>query len=163
MRRSYYLACALVGAASFTLPAIGNQAKLPSDDQADPFQANTVWRGECLYEKSDYFPESKPFPMILYVNRRSGADFEAVTWYPTYGNGLLAVKGQVSAKGTVTFLEDKAIHGQATAGGKHPNGVVPGMKFTGKMDKTTITGSGDWTGPAFNGPIRTRFTLRLAK
>jgi hypothetical protein len=99
--------------------------------------------------------------MILYIKQRKGAEFEAVTWYPTQENGLLRVTGRVGEKGAITFIEDKVIHGEATP--KRNTGVVPGMKLTGQMDKTTIKGSGEWTGPAFNGPVRVKFSLKLAE
>jgi hypothetical protein len=53
-------------------------------------------------------------------------EFEGVTWYPTLANGLVKVPGKVDANGTVTFSEEKVIHGEAT---NERLGVLSGSKF----------------------------------
>jgi hypothetical protein len=74
---------------------------------------------------------------------------------------LLRVTGHVGEKGAITLSEEKVLHGEATA--TRPVGVVAGMKFTGQRENTTIQGSGEWTGSAFNGPVRLTFRLKLAE
>jgi hypothetical protein len=150
-----------MAAVSLCLIGFAERSAFRAEEPRDPFQPNTVWKGEIVYNKTDYAPQSKPFPMILYVKQRKGADFQGVTWYPSQENGLLLVTGQVSEKGTLTLSEEKVIHGEATA--KRNKGVLAGMKFTGQRENTAIKGSGEWTGPAFNGPIRVTFRLKLAE
>jgi hypothetical protein len=116
-----------IAATGLCLVAFSARTVVRADEPGDPLKVNTFWKGECVYEKSDYFPESKP----------------------------------VGEKGEITLLEEEVIHGGASA--ERPTGVQAGMKWVGKLDKTTIKGTGKWTGPAFNGEIRARFSLKLAE
>jgi hypothetical protein len=133
-------------------------ATFSAEEPSDPFMPDTVWKGEIKYAKTDYSPVSKPLPMILYIKQRKGTTFEGVTWYPARGNGMLMVTGSVGVKGAVTLSEEKVIRGQATA--QRNSGVVAGMRFTGQWGNVAVKGSGEWTGPAFNGPIRVTFRLK---
>jgi hypothetical protein len=148
--------------AGLCLIAFGQRTKFRADEPSDPFRANTVWKGEIVYDKTDYFPESKPYVMILHVQQRKGAEFEGATWYPTLKKNLVKVTGRVGEKGSITFIEEKVIHIDPTAT-EDRGGVQGGDKFKGQLDKTTIKGSGTWTGPAFNGPVQMRFSLKLAE
>jgi hypothetical protein len=147
------MASALIG-----LLALGEWSTLPADDPGERFKANTFWQGTCAYDQADPVAASKPFPMILFVKQRKGASFEGVTWYPTHENGLLRVSGRVGVKGELTFVEEDVLHGKATP--KQNTGVVAGMKFTGRLQSGTIRGTGEWTGPAFNGSSRVTFSLK---
>src|SRR5260370_19572003 len=127
----------------------------------DIVHAGTVWKGELVYDKTDYSPASKPYVMILYIKKRKNGFIEGVTWYPTEDNGLLKVTGRVGEKGSIFFKEEKVIHGKSSA--KKRTGVQAGNRFTGRLDKNTIKGSGQWTGPAFNGKITMKFSLKIAQ
>ena len=132
------------------------------DKPGDRLQADTVWRGTLLYDKSDYNLDPKPDAMILYVKKRKGANFQGFTWYPNQSNGVLKVKGKVGREGKVIFTEEKVIHGKA---GFPDNleGVNAPNEFVGKLDETTMKGTGKWKGPAPNGEIRMKFTLKRAE
>jgi hypothetical protein len=148
-----------IASALLCLIALEGPIATPATEPTDPFKPDSVWRGECSYEKTDYAPESKPFAMILYIKQRKAAEFQGTTWYPTQDNSLLSVTGQVGEKGEITFTEVKLISRTQSA---QDTAIVPGMKFTGRLEKGNLKGSGNWTGPAFNGPIRVKFSLRLA-
>jgi hypothetical protein len=144
--------------ATCLLPCAGPVA-FGSDEPSDPIKVNTVWKGECVYDPSEYFPKKEMrYLMVLHIKQRKGTDFEGTAWYPTLNNGLLKVNGRVGPKGTVTFTETTEIYGRATA--EKPGGVLAGMKFKGQLDQTTMKGRGEWTGPSFNEVPRATFSLK---
>jgi hypothetical protein len=125
------------------------------DGPADAVKVNSVWQGTGY--------QSKPalsYPMILFVKRRWGEDFEGVTWYPTLENGLINVTGRIDANGVVAFSEDKVIYGEAT---DQRQGMLAGAKYTAKLDKMTLQGNGDWTDPKTKEVVKLTFFLELAK
>jgi hypothetical protein len=154
MHLSPFLRGGFTAAAVLCLSASGERSTFRADEPRYPFKANTVWRGEYTLDKTDYAPESKPFPLVLFIKQRQGAEFTGVTWHPTQDNGLLLVTGRVAEKQTITFSADKVIHGDR---------VDALWKFMGQLDKTTLKGSGEWSGPSFNGPIRLKYSLKLAE
>jgi len=139
------------------LTCSGLSGRLPErgDEPADPFPLNSVWQGTMEQSK----PKSS-YPVILFVKQRQGDTFEGMTWYPTLGNGLLEVTGRVDAKGAVTFTEDKVIYGEVH--GKDMV-VVAGSKYTAKLEKSALKGSGEWTDPKTNQTAALTFSLRLAE
>lgn len=151
-----------IAVAGFCLFAFSYGITFRADEPSDPFRTNTVWKGEIVYDKTDYFPESKPYVMILYVKQRKDAKFEGAIWYPTLKKNLVKVTGRVGEKGSITFIEEKIIYVDPTVT-QDRGGVQDGDMFKGQLDKTTLKGSGEWTGPAFNGPVRMRFSLKLAE
>src|SRR5947208_860472 len=80
---------------------------LPASQQADPFKANSVWKGTC--EQTD---TNSSYPMVLIVQKCREGTFEAVTYYPTLGSALLKVRGRIDPNGTVVFREDKLLYGE---------------------------------------------------
>ncbi|MHC4309902.1 MAG: hypothetical protein ACYSSN_08160 [Planctomycetota bacterium] len=71
------------------------------------------------------------YPMILFISWRMGDAFEGMTWYPTSGNGLLAVRGQMKSDGVITFTEKEVIRG---------SGTVSGGRYTGHIEGNTLQG-----------------------
>lgn len=125
------------------------------DGPADAVKVNSVWQGT-----GDQSKPALSYPMILFVNRRWGEDFEGVIWYPTLENGLIKVTGRIDANGVVAFSEDKVIYGEAT---DQRQGVLAGAKYTAKLDKMTLQGNGDWTDPKTKEVVKLTFFLELAK
>ena len=78
MRFFHYPRHGLMAAVSLCLIGFAERSAFRAEEPRDPFQPNTVWKGEIVYNKTDYAPQSKPFPMILYVKQRKGADFQAL-------------------------------------------------------------------------------------
>jgi hypothetical protein len=146
--------------AAYLFPGAGATV-FGSDEPTDPIKANSVWKGECVYDPSEYFPEKEMrYLVILHIKQRKGIDFDGTAWYPTLNNGLLKVKGRVGPKGAVTFTETAEIYGRATA--EKPGGVLAGMKFKVQLDQTTMKGRAEWTGPSFNEVARATISLKRA-
>jgi len=114
-----------------------------SEPVNDIVKVHSVWQGTCDQTGS------KPYPMILFIQKRNGKAFEGTTWYPTLGNGLVKASGRVSPEGIVTFTEKQVIHGvwsvmsgaQYTAtieGNNLKGGYVITLPITGKVDKGNI-------------------------
>ncbi|CAN5746222.1 hypothetical protein BH20PSE1_BH20PSE1_16720 [soil metagenome] len=82
------------------------------------------------------------------------------SWYPTLGNGLSTVTGRIEATGVVTLSEDEVLFGQAT---EQRLGILAGAKYSAKLDKTTLRGSGDWTDPKTKEAVKLTLFLELAK
>lgn len=99
------------------------------------------------------------YHMIMFVKYRWGEDFEGVIWYPTLGNGLIKVTGQIDANGVVTFSEDEVISGEGTDQGQ---GVVAGARYTAKLGKMTLTGSGKFIDPKTKAVFTLKFFMKLA-
>lgn len=134
------------------------------EQSADALKVNSVWQGTCT--QSD--PKSS-YPMVLFVKKRNGETFEGMTWYPTLGNGLVAVTGQVDAKGAVTFKEKKVLYGESYGDDQR---VVSGITYNAKLDKTRLTGSAkvtEYDGPRsgktikLKEPVTVEFSLKLAE
>jgi hypothetical protein len=97
-------------------------------------EENSVWQG--TFHQVDY---EEPYPMVLFVNSRTGDTFEGKTWYPTLRNGgLITLSGQINPDGTVTFTEDEVLYGGPTGG---RGGVVSGGIYTGSLEGNTLKGS----------------------
>jgi hypothetical protein len=150
---------------AFTVAGTFGASSLWADEQADRFLVSSVWPGmmEQLNPKSSY-------PVVLFVKQRKGDAFEGATWYPTLGNGLLKVTGRIDTRGKVTFTEDEVIHAELLGDGLIH--VVAGSKFTAKLEKTLLTGSGkitEFTDPNTKKTIslkeasRLTFSLKLAE
>jgi hypothetical protein len=90
------------------------------------------------------------YPMILFISWRAGDAFEGMTWYPTVGNGLLAIRGQIKPDGVITFTEDKVIQSST-------EGIVSGGRYTARLEGKTLEG------PSFQGDMEVgHFVLKLA-
>jgi hypothetical protein len=74
--------------------------------RGNPVKAHSVWQG--TYDQTGW----GIYPMILFIKSRTGDAFEGTTWYPTLGNGLLRVSGQVKPDGVITFTEEEIIYGR---------------------------------------------------
>lgn len=126
-----------------------------ADDPADAFKANSVWNGT--------FEQSKPKQsdaMVLFVKERRGDTFEALAWYPSLNSGVTRLTGQIGEKGVVTFTEDRVIHGASVGGG---SGVIAGTKYTGKLDGSKLTGTGEFATKKKKEVITATFSLKLAE
>jgi hypothetical protein len=147
--------CAIAAFIALSSAQVFRPGALRADEPADGLTANSVWQGNM--EQSN--PKSS-YPVILFVKQRNGNAFEGTTWYPTLGNGLLKVTGQIAANGTVTFTEDKVIHGDTFEGNFV---VIAGSKYTAELRKTTIVGTGELTLPNSNEVAKLTFTLKRAE
>jgi hypothetical protein len=122
---------------------------------ADALKAHSVWKG--IGEQSK--PELA-YPMILFVRQRWGGEFEGTTWYPTLENGLIKVTGRIDASGAVTFSEDEVLFGEAS---EQRLGVLPGAKYTARLEQGTLRGHGRWLDPKTKEVVTLNFSLKLAE
>jgi hypothetical protein len=113
----------------------------------DLLKFHSVWEGTCDETGR------KPYPMILFIQNRRGNEFEATTWYPTLGNGLVKASGQVNPDGLVTFTEDQVINGKWS--------VMSGAQFTATIEGKNLKGSYVIKLP-FGKVDKGNFSLRLA-
>jgi len=104
----------------------GVEEEKSSEPVNDPIKVHSVWEGTCDETGS------KPYPMILFIQNRRGNAFEATTWYPTLGNGLVKASGQVNPEGLVTFTENQVIHGRWS--------VMSGAQFTATIEGNNLKG-----------------------
>ena len=93
-------------------------------------KVHSVWQG--TFDQVGW----QAYPMILFISWRMGDAFEGMTWYPTVGNGLLAISGQIEPDGVITFTEDEVIQGST--------GVLSGGRYTARLEGDTLEG------PSFN-------------
>lgn len=137
---------------------------LRAGEEVDLFKVNSAWHGTMEQSK----PKSS-YPVILSIKKRKDDTFEGVTWYPTLGNGLIMVTGRIDGKGTLTFSEDKVLYAEIF---DNDRTVVAGPKYTAKLEKTVLKGSGEireYTDPNTQTKIKLRepvivtFSLKLVK
>ena len=149
----YVVAFAVVAGLAIT-GSWANRTVLAAKPSVDPLEPSTVWQGTC--EQSN--PKSS-YPMVLFIKQRKGEAFGAVAWYPTLGDGLVEVTGRVGPDGTVSFTEEKVIHGEGTS---DHQGVVAGSKYTATLDRGTLKGTGKWSNKKTNETDTLKFSLTLA-
>jgi hypothetical protein len=106
-------------------------------------KVHSVWQG--TFDQVGW----QAYPMILFISWRVGDAFEGMTWYPTAGNGLLTISGQIKPDGVITFTEDEVIQGST--------GVLSGGQYTASLEGNTLEG------PSFRDNIEVgHFVLKLA-
>src|SRR5262245_24209482 len=94
MRRIWWSCVAF--SASLGLAATGSfdQNSILAGQDVATLRANSVWNGTCGQTDTN-----SPYPMVLVIRERRDDRFEGVTYYPTLGNALLKVTGQIDANG----------------------------------------------------------------
>jgi hypothetical protein len=129
------------------LPASGIVALTPqkawADDEKDPVQPKTVWKGEIRQEGED-------FPATIYINGRDNERIKGeVHFQDWHGDECkLTFHGNVVDRQTVVWITDK----------KEGNGTFPGL-YIGKVKGDTI--SGTWQVPSAK--QYDRFSVKLAE
>ena len=113
-------------------------------------EVNTVWQGICSQ------PGYKPYPMIMFVNKRSGNTINGVNWYPPcdmsrFHGGLIGFSGQIGPGNAIRFTEGKVLSGSA----------IGGSTYTGTIDGGTLRGR--WRGGSVVGEILLESGLSSAK
>jgi len=97
-----------------------------TDDNEEAIKTHSVWQG--TYDQVDW----KVYPMVLFISSRTGNAFEGMTWYPTLGNGLITMSGEIKPDGVITFTEDEVLYGEES--------VVSGCIYTGSLKGNTLKG-----------------------
>jgi len=137
---------------------------LLAGEEVDLFKVNSIWHGTMEQANSKL-----SYPVILSIKKRKDNTFEGVTWYPTLGNGLIMVMGRFEGKGALSFSEDKVLYAEVF---DNDQAVVAGPKYTAKLDKNVLKGSGevrDYIDPntqkkiKLREPVTITFSLKLIK
>jgi hypothetical protein len=106
-------------------------------------ELHSVWQG--TFDQVGF----GDYPMILFISYRTGDVFEGTTWYPTFDNTLLGVRGQIKPHGVIAFTEEKAI--------RSPGGVSAGGQYAADLKGNTLEGR------SFSDDVEVgRFVLKLA-
>lgn len=109
-------------------------------------EEHSVWQGTFVQDGWG------AYPMILFINSRTGDAFEGMTWYPTLDNGLITISGQIKPDGVITFTEEEVIRIEGSTGG-----VLSGGQYTASLEGNTLVG------PSFRNNIEVGyFVLKLA-
>jgi len=107
-------------------------------------EVHSVWQG--TFDQVGW----GAYPMVLFISWRTGDAFEGMTWYPTSGNGLLKISGQIKPDGGITFTEEEVLRGST-------EGVLSGGRYTASLEGNTLEG------PSFRDNIEVgHFVLKLA-
>ena len=142
-----------VGSLAVLSALTGSMALAPSGNSAQAvpdLKSSSVWVGVF------HQPGNEPYPIILFVSRRTGNAFQGTTWYPTPYRpdeplGMISVSGSVEENGVVTFTEEKVLYGEAISGGE----------FTASLDEKTLKGEYQIT---LRGSVeKGEFQLKLAQ
>ena len=130
----------------FVLCLIGSCATttVKEEKPSASVEVHSVWQG--TFDQFGW----QAYPMILFISWRVGDAFEGMTWYPTVGNGLLTISGQIKPDGVITFTEEEVIQGST-------RGVLSGGRYTASLEGNILEG------PSFHDNIEVgHFVLKLA-
>lgn len=149
---------AAVAAVAVGLALAGSPADQPgraNESACSGLKTSQVWQGTCGWSKP-----KESHQVVLFIRKCERGAFEGVIWYPMLGDGLMTVSGKTGPDGSVLFTEDKVLHGELTP--TRP-GVLAGSKFTAKLGRGTLKGTGEWSDPKTDERVAMEIALKLAE
>lgn len=144
---------------ALALPALLAAGSAKKSPAADPLPVGSIWVGSGeqggTLKGKDHARQSWG-GMVLHVDECNGDFFKASAWYPGINHGVGRMSGVLNDKGGISIEEPSIRFGQAANG---VFGLVPGGRWTGKLDAKSLVVTGSFEDPGNKAEIPCRSSL----